>query len=89
MEMLRTAAPFVLVGVVLGTGYFAALRSNVERYLFGRSIEAAVALHCGRLLLVGVAFVLIAQAGAAALLGALGGFVLARTMALRLGNLRP
>jgi F1F0 ATPase subunit 2 len=89
MEMLRTAAPFVLLGVVLGAGYFAALRSNAERYLFGRSIGAAVALHCGRLLFAGVAFVLIAQAGAAALLAALGGFLLARTIALRSRNLRP
>jgi F1F0 ATPase subunit 2 len=89
MEMLGTATPFVLLGVVLGAGYFAALRSSVERYLFSRSIGVALALHCGRLLFAGVAFVLIAQAGAAALLSALGGFLLARTMALRPRNLRP
>ena len=87
-EMLR-AAPFVLLGILLGAGYFAALRSNVERYLLGWSIGPAVALHFGRLLLAGVAFVLIAQAGAAALLGALGGFLLARSIALRSRNLRP
>jgi hypothetical protein len=87
--MLRAAAPFVLLGALLGAGYFAALRSNVERYLFGRSIGAAVALHCGRLLFAGVAFALIAHAGGVALLGALGGFLLARTLALRSRNLRP
>jgi F1F0 ATPase subunit 2 len=89
VEVLGEGAPFVLLGALLGIGYFGALRSNVERYLFGRSIKAAVALHCGRLLFAGVAFVLIAQAGAAALLGALGGFLLARTLALCSGNRRP
>jgi F1F0 ATPase subunit 2 len=73
----------VLLGLLLGMGYFAALRQNVERYLAGRALGPALALHLGRLLLVGLAFVLIAQVGAAALLGALGGFVLARFVALR------
>ena len=86
-EKLRAGAPFVLLGILLGAGYFAALRSNVACYLFGRSIGAAAALHVGRLLLAGVAFVLIAQAGPAALLGALGGFLLARSTALRSRNL--
>jgi F1F0 ATPase subunit 2 len=78
----------MLLGVVLGASYFAALKSDVKRYLFSRSIGAALALHCGRLLFAGVAFVLIAQAGAPALLGALGGFLLARMMALRSRNPR-
>jgi F1F0 ATPase subunit 2 len=82
-EVLRDGAPFVLLGALLGAGYFAALRLNVERYLSGRSPGPAVALHLGRLLLAGVGFVLIAQAGAVPLLGALLGFLLARAMALR------
>jgi F1F0 ATPase subunit 2 len=82
-ELLRVGAPFVVLGALLGAGYFAALRLNVERYLFGRSTGPAIALHFGRLLLAGVALVLIAQAGALALLGALVGFLLARFVMLR------
>jgi len=92
-QMLRDGAPFVVLGVglglLLGMGYFAALRQNVERYLAGRALGPALALHLGRLLLAGLAFVLIAQAGAAALLGALGGFVLARFLALRRAKAGP
>ena len=82
-EMLGAGAPFVLLGLLLGAGYFAALRWNVERYLSGRAPGPAVAFHLGRLLVAGVGFVLIAQAGAAPLLGALLGFLLARAFALR------
>jgi F1F0 ATPase subunit 2 len=82
-EILRDAAPFILLGALLGAGYFVALRENVERYVAGRPLGPAVALHLGRLLLAGVAFVLIAQAGAAALLGTLVGFLLARFVAVR------
>ena len=83
-EVLRDGAPFVLLGALFGAGYFTALRLNVERYLSGRSPGPAVALHLGRLLLAGVGFALIAQAGAVPLLGALVGFLLARSVALRL-----
>ena len=82
-EVLRAGAPFVLLGALLGAGYFAALRLNVERYFSGRSLGPAVALHLGRLLLAGVGFVLIAQSGAVPLLGALLGFLFARALALR------
>jgi F1F0 ATPase subunit 2 len=82
-ELLRVGAPFVVLGAALGAGYFAALRLNVERYLLGRSPGPAVALHLGRLLLAGVGFALIAQAGAVPLLGALVGFSIARALALR------
>lgn len=82
-EMLGNGAPFVLLGALIGTGYFAALRVNVRRYLSGRSLGPAVALHLGRLLLAGVGFALIAPAGAVPLLGGLFGFLLARAVALR------
>jgi len=82
-------AASLLLGLLLGMGYFAALRQNVERYLAGRALGPALALHLGRLLLAGLAFVLIAQAGAAALLGALAGFVLARFLALRRAKAEP
>ena len=82
-EVLRDGAPFVLLGALLGAGYFAALRLNVERYLSGRSPGPAVALHLGRLLLAGVGFVLIAQAGAVPCSARSLGFLLARSLALR------
>jgi F1F0 ATPase subunit 2 len=82
-EVLGDGAPFVLLGALIGAGYFAALKLNVERYLSGRSPGPAVALHLGRLLLAGVGFALIAPSGAVPLLGALLGFLLARSLALR------
>jgi F1F0 ATPase subunit 2 len=81
--VLGDGAPFLLLGALLGAGYFVALRLNVERYLLGRSLGPAVALHLGRLLLAGVGFAVVAQAGAVPLLGALIGFLLARALALR------
>jgi F1F0 ATPase subunit 2 len=88
-EVLRDGAPFVLLGALLGAAYFAALRRNVGRYLSGRSLGPTLALHLGRLLLAGLGLVLIAQAGAVPLLGALLGFLLARSLALRSRQIRP
>ncbi len=88
-EILRAAAPFALLGALLGAGYFAALRQNVERYLAGAPLGPSLALHLGRLLLAGLAFALIARAGATALLGALAGFLLARALAVRLVRTGP
>ena len=82
-EVLRDGAPFVLIGALLGAGYFVALRLNIEHYVSGRSLGLAVALHLGRVLLAAVGFALIAPSGAVALLGALVGFLLARALALR------
>jgi F1F0 ATPase subunit 2 len=82
-QVLRDVVPFVVLGALLGAGYFAALRQNVQRYVVGRPLGPTVALHLGRLVLTGLAFALIAGAGAAALLGALAGFLLARALAVR------
>jgi F1F0 ATPase subunit 2 len=82
-QILLDAAPFTLLGALLGAAYFAALRQNVERYVAGRPLGPTVALHVGRLLLAGLAFALIAGAGAAALLAALAGFLLVRTLLVR------
>ena len=83
VQILRDAAPFALLGTMVGAGYFAALRHNVEHYLSPRSLGAAVMLHLARLVLAGIAFALTAQAGAVPLLGALSGFLLARALAIR------
>jgi F1F0 ATPase subunit 2 len=82
-EILGHAAPFVLLGTLIGAGYFAMLGLNVERYLSGRSLGPAIRLHIGRLLLAGIGFTLIAPAGAVPLLSSLIGFLLARAVALR------
>ena len=81
--VLGDGAPFLQRGALRGAGYFVTLRLNVERYLLGRSLGPAVALHLGRLLLAGVGFAVVAKAGAVPLLGALIGFLLARALALR------
>jgi hypothetical protein len=83
------AVPFALLGALLGAGYFAALRQNVERYLAGAPLGPSLALHLGRLLLAGLAFALIAKAGTAALLGALTGLLFARALAVRLVRSGP
>lgn len=82
-EVLRDGAPFVLIGALFGAAYFAALRLNIEHYVSGRLLGPAVALHLGRVLLAAGGFALIAPSGAVALLGALLGFLLARSLALR------
>ena len=79
-EILGQAVPFVLLGALIGAGYFTVLRLNVPYYLSGRSLGPAIGLHLGRLLLVGTGFFLIAPAGAVPLLAALCGFVLARAV---------
>jgi F1F0 ATPase subunit 2 len=83
VQILRDAAPFALLGTIVGAGYFAALRYNVERYLSPRPLGTAVMLHLTRLVLAGIAFALIARAGAVPLLGALLGFLVARALAIR------
>jgi F1F0 ATPase subunit 2 len=82
-EILGQGALFALLGVLIGAGYFAVLKLNVQRYLSDRPFGPTIALHLGRLLLAGVGFALIAPAGAVPLLGGLLGFLLARAVALR------
>jgi F1F0 ATPase subunit 2 len=82
-ELLTDGALFVVLGALIGAGYFPALRFNVRHYLSGGSLGPAIAFHLGRLLLAGIGFALIAPAGAVPSLGALCGFVLARAVALQ------
>lgn len=85
-RILGQGAPFVLLGALIGAGYFATLKLNVERYLSDRALGPTIALHLGRLLLAGLGFALIAPGGAVPLLGSLLGFLLARAVALRLAR---
>ncbi len=77
MEMALHIATFLVLGVLLGAGYFAVLRIEVGRIAGGQSARYAILIHVSRLAAAALAFWLVAQFGAAALLAALGGFTLA------------
>jgi len=84
---LEFALPIVvsaaLVGFALGMGYFACLRLTVQAYVARTGWRAAAALTCARLIGALIVFSIAARFGAGALLAAFGGFLIARTIALR------
>jgi F1F0 ATPase subunit 2 len=80
--LLHLLAGF-LVGIGSGAAYFAALRRNVRLYVGGGSTSTALALHLLRLLSAGAIFYLLARIGPGVLFGALGGFILMRSIAVR------
>jgi F1F0 ATPase subunit 2 len=65
-------------GLMLGLGYFALLARTVRLFAAGADTVRAVTLYALRIGVAVAAFVAMAQAGAAPLIGALGGFVVAR-----------
>lgn len=69
------------VGFGFGSVYFAALREGCARLLAGR--RGALLLAGARLLATLTLMTLVAQRGAAALLALFGGFLLARSLAVR------
>ena len=71
-----------LAGCAIGLAYFGALWLAVRRHAQGRDRVVAVALHVGRFALLGGGLWLIAQQGAPSLIAALGGFVVARQIAV-------
>jgi F1F0 ATPase subunit 2 len=85
-QLVRHAFIGVAIGLPLGAAYFAALRRNVRLYIDGGFGRNAIALHLLRLAIVTVLFVFLARVGPGALLGGLSAFLLARTLALRLGR---
>jgi N-ATPase, AtpR subunit len=72
-----------LAGCVLGLGYFAVLRRTLLMWGRRSSRRAVLSLTLARLATGTVFFLLVARLGAPALLTALGGFLLARTLAIR------
>jgi hypothetical protein len=70
-------------GAVLGAAYVRLLVLNVALYAGGGNWRLALALHGGRLALVGAGMWGAAQGGGAVLLAALGGFVAVRTAMVR------
>jgi hypothetical protein len=67
---------FLLLGILFGAGYFALLRVEVGQVLRSAPARYAVMMHVLRIAAAVLAFWLIAQYGAIALLAALAGFTL-------------
>jgi len=86
---LGQASLWAGLGALLGGLSFAALRANVGLYLAGGAVWQPIGLHLLRLALALGGFVAIAPAGALPLLSALAGFLIARTIAIRLGGREP
>jgi F1F0 ATPase subunit 2 len=75
-------AACLLVGIVLGTGFFAMLRLNVRLY-GSRRWPLAILVHLARWSLLVVALILLARAGATPLLSAAMGLLVARGAVMR------
>jgi len=65
---------FVLLGIVLGVGYFALLHVEVGQFVRGAAARYAIITRVLRLAAALLIFWLIAQHGATALLASLAGF---------------
>lgn len=81
---MTAIAGFALIGFVLGLAYFAALRWTLDAYLRGR--RAAIAWYVLRLAGIAAAFLVLVRLGGELLLASLGGFVIARVVAVRRGH---
>ncbi|MFP4896579.1 ATP synthase subunit I [Paraburkholderia sp. EG304] len=82
-DTLALGAMGMAVGLLAGALHFATLRRNVAYFARGRVMHA-FALQLARFALTAALFVLLAKAGAFALLGGIGGFLWARGVALRM-----
>lgn len=80
---LGTVAAFAAIGAAFGLAYFAALRVNARLYLAGTGLGPPFALHVARLAAAALLFWVSARQGAAPLLAALAGFLVARLIAVR------
>ena len=71
---------FLLIGILLGAGYFALLFAEVTQTARGVSSRYAIVTHLLRLAAAVLMFWMIAQYGAAALLASLAGFTVVLVM---------
>ena len=78
LTIVATAA-----GLLFGRVYFAALARCVTSFLGDKGWASPLALTVGRMFGAVMFLLIVAQWGAAALLGSLTGFLFARTIALR------
>lgn len=69
---------FLAAGAAIGAAYFSLLRLAVGRFAAAKGSFSLIPLTVARLALAVAAFAAIAQAGAVALIAALGGFLLVR-----------
>lgn len=74
-------AAFSAMGFVLGLAYFAALRWTVERYLRGN--RTAIVWYVLRLAAMSGALYVLVRTGGVLVLASLGGFFVARLVAVR------
>ena len=82
--LLMQVVTGLLVGLLLGSGYFALLYRAVRLHEDGAAARSVLWLHASRGVLAIGAFWGLAQLGAWALMTGLGGFLVARTFAQRL-----
>ena len=75
-------APYVALGAIIGTAYFAALGWNVRLYAGHGAGWKALLLHLSRLGIAIVAFMFCAGRGAAPLLASFAGFLAIRTISV-------
>ena len=87
-DTLALAATGMAVGLLSGALHFATLRWNVAYFARGRLLPA-FGLQLVRFALTAALFVLLAKAGAFALLGGIGGFLWARGVALGMRRAAP
>jgi hypothetical protein len=80
MEVTLHIIPFLLLGILLGAGYYGLLFVEVGQHVRGASARYAIMTHLVRLAAAGVMFWLIAQHGAVPLLASLAGFTLVLAM---------
>jgi F1F0 ATPase subunit 2 len=76
-------AAYGMLGIALGTAYFAALQLNVRLYCDGVSVWKALLVHLLRVVAAGSVFTACAHHGALPLLSGFGGFMVMRTVSLR------
>ena len=89
MPLLGVALPAFAVGAVAGGAFYASLWWNTRLFLAGGPPARAFAVQLLRLGLLGGVLALVATQGAAALLAAALGVLVARTVTLRRVRGRP
>jgi F1F0 ATPase subunit 2 len=77
-DLVPTACLCLAAGLVLGVAHFLGLYANSRLYVQRGATGKAIALHALRIALTSVGLVAIAQFGAAPLLAAFVGFLIAR-----------
>lgn len=78
-----TVFAFAILGLVIGGGYFVSLERAVGLYVRDGCTLWLAALQLGRIGAATALFAIVAQAGITPLLASFGGFLVARSVAVR------